>query len=72
MDTIKDRPTLQELNRRRTELRNRLARAWELRDTMDVIHRIEGEIKAIWDAIDAAESDEHPHPLDDGIGTDDA
>ena len=70
MDAIKERPTLEELTRRRTELRNRLARAWELRETMEVIQRIEAEIKAVWDAIDAAElADRHDAP-DDGAPAD--
>jgi len=56
MDDERDRHTREQLVRKRIELRNRLATAWERREPLDVIRRIEQELSRIWHSLDTADA----------------
>jgi chromosome segregation ATPase len=55
-----DALSLTTLEERRTKLRSRLARAWELREPLEQIHKIEDQLSSIWTQIDALESEAAP------------
>ena len=56
MDDESDRHARERLVQKRMELRNRLATAWERREPLDVIRRIEKELAKIWHSLDTAEA----------------
>jgi hypothetical protein len=47
--------TLVDLESKRTQLRGRLALAWETREPLDQIRQIEAQIRSLWDEIDAVQ-----------------
>lgn len=58
MNAIEPLHRVEPLQRRRDQLRNRLALAWEMRLPTEAIHQIEDDLRTVWEQLETARARE--------------